>query len=219
MFLGHVAVGFAAKKLAPHTSLATLMAAPLLVDLVWPIFVLLGVEHVRIAPGFTAVTPLDFYDYPYTHSLAAGAGWALLLAGGHWWLRRDRRVALVLAAGVLSHWVLDFVSHAPDMPLYPGGDTRLGLGLWSSLGGTLVVELLMLSGGVALYVLATRPRGRVGTLALAAFLATLGLAYLSALFGPPPPNVTAVAVFDLLLWLTLPWVRWIDRHREARAAG
>jgi membrane-bound metal-dependent hydrolase YbcI (DUF457 family) len=128
MFVGHFAVGFASKRLAPRTSLGVLMAAPLLLDILWPLFVALGVEHVRIEPGATVVSPLDLYDYPYSHSLAASLFWAALFAGLYYLIRRGRRTAWVIAAGVVSHWVLDFVSHRPDMPLFPGDSTRLGFG-------------------------------------------------------------------------------------------
>src|SRR5512139_3067449 len=120
MFLGHFALGLAAKKVAPRTSLATLFAAAQLVDLVWPVLVLVGVESLRVDPGNTAFTPLDFAHYPWTHSLLMAAAWGV--AFGLLYLARqgDRRGALVVAGLVVSHWVLDFVSHRPDLPLAPG---------------------------------------------------------------------------------------------------
>ena len=119
MFLGHHAAAFAAKPLAPRVSLGTLIAAALLVDLLWPILLILGLEHVRIAPGITAVTPLDFYDYPITHSLVAVLGWSIAMA------LLVRKHPLVVGATVFSHWVLDFITHRPDLPLWPGGPKRL----------------------------------------------------------------------------------------------
>ena len=89
MFIGHIAVGLAGKRVAPSVSLATWLASVQLVDLLWPVFLLAGLEHVRIAPGITRFTPLDFYDYPITHSLVGSAGWAALFAGG-WWFARKR---------------------------------------------------------------------------------------------------------------------------------
>src|SRR3970040_541860 len=117
MFIGHIAVGLAGKKVAPSVSLATWLASVQLVDLLWPLFLLAGFEHVRIAPGITAFTPLDFHDYPITHSLVGGLCWAVLFAGGWFLVRRNARIAMLLAAGVLSHWVLDVISHLPDMPV------------------------------------------------------------------------------------------------------
>jgi membrane-bound metal-dependent hydrolase YbcI (DUF457 family) len=217
MFIGHVGVAFAAKKVAPRPSLGTLALAAQLVDGVWPLFLLLGWEKVEIVPGITAVTPLLFISYPYTHSLAAGAVWALLLGGGYYLLRRDGAGAGWIAALVLSHWVLDFVSHRPDMPLWPGGP-KVGLGLWDSVPATLAVEFALFGGGVWLYLSATRPRDRIGTYALAAFVALLAVLYLASVFGPPPPSVQVLAMSGLLGWLFVAWAYWIDRHRRPVAA-
>ncbi len=213
MFIGHFGLAMAAKKVAPKPSLGTLVVAAQLVDGVWPVLVLLGWERVEIQPGITAVTPLDFVYYPYTHSLIAGGVWAALLAGGYYALRRDRTGAAWLAALVLSHWVLDFVSHRPDLPLWPGGP-KVGLGLWDSLPATLVVEFALLGVGAWLYVTATRPRDHIGTFAFAALVAVLAAIYAAAVFGPPPPSVQALAMSGLLGWLFIVWAYWIDRHRE-----
>ena len=213
MFIGHFGLAMAAKKVAPRPSLGTLVLAAQLADGVWPVFVLLGWERVEIEPGVTAVTPLRFVSYPYTHSLVAGAVWAAMLAGSYYALRRDRTGAAWIAALVVSHWVLDFASHRPDMPLWPGGP-KVGLGLWYSLPGTLVVEFALFGAGAWLYAGATRPRDRVGTFAFAAFVAVLAAIYAAAVFGPPPPSVTALAMSGLVGWLFIVWAYWIDRHRE-----
>ena len=147
MFLGHFAVGLAGRRVTPAASLAAWIAAVQLVDLIWPIFLLLGLEHVRIAPGITAFTPLDFYDYPITHSLVGGVGWAALFAGLWYWRTRAARTALFLAAGVLSHWVLDVIAHRPDVPVLPHGP-YVGLGLWYSVPATLAVELTMFAAAI-----------------------------------------------------------------------
>ena len=143
MFVGHFAVGFAAKRVAPALSLGTLFLAAQLLDLLWPLFLLLGWEHVRIDPGNTVVTPLDFNDYPWSHSLAMSFVWSIVVATLGYFLRgRRRRESLCLGIVVLSHWALDFLTHRPDLPLSPGADTpKVGLGLWHSLPATLVVEL------------------------------------------------------------------------------
>src|SRR5687768_4256927 len=132
MFIGHHAAGFAAKRFAPRVSLGTLFAATMLLDLLWPLFLLMGIEHVRIDSGNTAFTPLDFYDYPYTHSLLNVIGWSILAGTIHWLRRKSWRDATVVGLAVLSHWVLDFVTHRPDLPLWPGGP-MVGLGLWNSV--------------------------------------------------------------------------------------
>ena len=218
MFIGHFGVAMAAKKVAPRPSLGTLVLAAQLADGAWPIFLLLGWETVTIAPGITPVTPLDFTSYPYTHSLLADAMWAALLSCGYWALRRDRIGAFWLAALVLSHWVLDFVSHRPDMPLWPGGPVE-GLGLWYSLPATLVVEFALFGAGAWLYMSATRARDRWGTALLWLFLLVLAALYLAAVFGPPPPSVEALAMSALAGWLFVAWAYWIDRHREPIAVA
>lgn len=214
MFVGHVALGFAAKRTAPGVSLGTLTLAAQLVDVVWPTFLLLGIEHVRIDPGNTATTPLDFYDYPWTHSLLAGAIWALLFAGVWYARKRDVRTALVLAGLVVSHWVLDWVSHGPDMPLYPGGGPKLGLGLWNSVAATAMVEAAMFAAGVTLYLRATTPRDRVGRYATWGLIGFLAVVYIVNLTSSPPPSVEAIGWAGQAGWLLLLWAMWADRHRE-----
>jgi len=215
MFLGHIGVGLAAKRVAPHASLGTLLLAAQLIDLVWPILLLAGIEAVRVEPGNTAVTPLDFVSYPFTHSLAAVLAWGALAALVYLVARRSGRGALAVGALVVSHWVLDLVSHRPDLPLYPGGE-KVGLGLWGSLPATLAVELSLFALGVALYLSATRPLDRTGRWGLAGFVALLLAIYGGAVFGPPPPGERAVALAGLALWLLPPLGVWLDRHRALR---
>jgi hypothetical protein len=208
MFLGHMAVGLAGKRAAPGVSLGTWLAAAQFVDLLWPVFLLLGLEHVRIAPGITAFTPLDFTDYPITHSLVGCAGWAAVFAAGWIARRHSMRIALLLAAAVLSHWVLDVVSHRPDVPVLPHGP-YIGLGLWYSVPATLAVELSMLAAGVAIYIGQRASARRRASFWL--LIALLGVAYFGAAFGPPPPDVRTLALSALAMWLLLPWAWWADR--------
>jgi hypothetical protein len=215
MFLGHFGVCFAAKRAAPSVSLGTLMLAAQLVDLVWPILVLAGVEVVRIEPGNTVVTPLDFVSYPFSHSLATGLGWGVSLGLAYLLLRRSVRGGCVVALAVVSHWVLDWVSHRPDMPLYPGGP-KGGLSLWQSLPATLLVELSIFAIGLALYLMTTRPLDRSGRWGLAALVALLLALYGGALFGPPPPSERAIAWVGLAGWLLPLAGVWVDRHRAPR---
>ena len=218
MFIGHFGVGFGSKAAAPRVSLGTLILAAQFVDLLWPIFLLLGLESVRIDPGNTAVTPLDFVAYPFTHSLLTGLGWGLLLGLAYFALRRSGRAAFVVGVAVVSHWVLDWISHRPDMPLYPGGP-KVGLGLWNSVAGTVAVEAAIFIVGVALYLQVTRARDRIGHWALWSLVALLALSYAASLTSPPPPSSRALAWFGLGAWLFVPWGYWIDRHREVRAAA
>lgn len=217
MFIGHFALGFAAKRVAPAVSLGTLFLACQFADLLWPTLVLLGLEVVEITPGATAVTPLTFVSYPYSHSLIALAAWAGLVAVVYATVRRAGVVAIAtVAALVLSHWVLDVATHAPDMPVTIGGDTRMGLGLWHSVPGTLVVESLLFAVGVWAYTRVTIARDRAGAWGLWTLVAFLLVIYAANLFGPPPPSVSAIAGAGHAIWLLVLWGYWLDRHRVPR---
>lgn len=215
MFLGHFAVALGAKRVAPHTSLGTLVAAAQLIDLVWPALILLGVEVVRIDPGNTAYTPLDFVSYPITHGATSVLLWAAAFGAAYMWRRRYRAGAWVVAGLVASHWLLDALSHRPDLPLWPGGP-RVGLGLWGSVPATVAVESLLFAGGAWLYYRTTRWKDGVGRFGLYAYLGLLLLISAGNLLGPPPPSVEAIGVAGLALWLFVPLAAWIDRHRLVR---
>jgi len=220
MFIGHFAIALGAKKLAPTVSLGALFLACQLADLVWPNLVLLGFESFAIEPGITALTPLDFEHYPYSHSLIALLLWAALfvalytvLVGG------SIRAGLVLAIVVVSHWVLDVLSHRPDMPLAFGASIKVGLGLWNHPVLAIGLELALFGAGLWLYVSQTSPLDRTGSAglwALALFL--LGI-YAANLLGPPPPSTAAVAWSAQAMWLLVAWAYWVDRHRAPRATN
>jgi membrane-bound metal-dependent hydrolase YbcI (DUF457 family) len=213
MFIGHFAVAFAAKRAAPRVSLGTLFVACELVDVLWPVLVLLGIETVRINPGITAFTPLEFVHYPWTHSLLMCAFWAVGLGSLYWLLRRQTRAAIIVAAVVLSHWFLDAIVHRPDLPLVPGGETRVGLGLWNSTAATLVVEGAMFAGGLAVYLRSTNFTDRTGKIGFWILIGVLLLAYLATAFGPPPPSVEAMAWTGLAGGIvTGAWGYWIEWH-------
>src|ERR1041385_2276886 len=131
MFVGHFGLALAAKRIAPKASLCALVFSTEFVDLLWPICLVVGIRHVSIAPGITRLTPLDFTDYPITHSLLMGIVWALVVGGIYFLLRRYARGAWIIAIGVLSHWILDWLTHRPDLALYPGSSVKYGLGLWN----------------------------------------------------------------------------------------
>lgn len=216
MFIGHFAVGFAAKRFAPRASLGVLMAAALLLDLLWPVFVLLDWEQVRIEPGNTAFTPLNFVSYPISHSLVAAIGWATLFALIYYFVTRYGRGALVIWFGVVSHWVLDFITHRPDMPLYPGGPL-LGLGLWNLPVATVVVEGLMYAAGVWIYLRVTRGKDGIGRWGFWAFVIAVAAFYVANIFSPPPPSVKPMLIAVIpAVWLLILWAWWADQHRDAR---
>jgi len=214
MFIGHFGVGFGAKAGAPRTSLGSLLLASQFVDLLWPLFLLLGVERVRIMPGITRVTPLYFESYPISHSLVAVMIWALLFVIVYRGIKKYTRGAIVLGLLVISHWFLDLIVHGPDLQLAPGTGIRVGFDLWASFPGTLVVEISIFAVGVSLYLGHTNARDAVGRWALWALIVFLMAVYFGNLFGPPPPSVEALAWVGQSQWLLIFWGYWIDRHRR-----
>jgi len=215
MFIGHYALGLAAKRLAPRTSLGTLFAAPTFADLLWPVFLLLGWEQARMVPGPNPFLNLWLDSIPVSHSLVALIAWGLLF--GYLYRKRTgyARGALVVGLLVLSHWVLDVVTHRPDMPLYPGSVT-LGLGLWNSVVGTVAVEGLLFIISMMIYMRTTRPRDGIGRWGFWALIVVLLGSYVSTLFAPPPTNMTAIAVFAIVFgWLFVVFGWWVDKHRDA----
>ena len=219
MFVGHAAVALAARPLVPRRSLGLLFAAVYWLDLVWPILLLTGTETVRIEPGATAFTPLDFVHYPWTHSLLAALVWSVLFALAATGPKfRPARDSALLALLVVSHWILDFVTHRPDLPLIPGGDARFGLGLWNSVPATFAVEGALFAAGIWFYVRRTRARDRIGSLGLWALVAFLTLIWIAGPFSPPPPSTTAIGVIGLASWLIPLWAWRVDRHRDPASA-
>jgi membrane-bound metal-dependent hydrolase YbcI (DUF457 family) len=214
MFIGHFALGFAAKRVAPQLSLGTAFLAAQFVDLLWPTLLLLGLETVRIAPGATAVTPLVFEHYPFSHSLVAVFGWAALLAFAYAAFHRSARVAWVVAALVVSHWLLDALMHVPDLPIAPGIDTRIGLGLWQSKAASLALEVPLFAIGVWLYARSTRAADKVGSYALIGLVAFLAVIHVGNVFGPPPEKVAFIAWAGHAQWLLVAWGYWVDAHRR-----
>jgi hypothetical protein len=213
MFIGHFGVGFGAKAAARTVSLGTFFLAAQFLDLLWPTLLLLGLERVEIKPGITRSNPLDFVSYPISHSLLMACVWGLLFAIVHWAFRKDRRAAIVLGLCVLSHWLLDFIVHIPDLPLYPGDSPRVGLGLWNSVAGTLGVEGVIFVSGVALYLRTTRATNRRGVYGAWSLIVFLVFVHLVNAFGPPPPTTTAIAWAGELQWLLVLWAVWVDWNR------
>jgi hypothetical protein len=214
MFLGHYGIGLAAKKIAPKSSLGLLLMAAQWLDVLWPIYLLLGMEHLRITPGWTTVTPLEFYDYPISHSLLMAGIWALLWGLVAYALKANWKIILVLPGLVLSHWVLDLLVHRPDLQLAPGSIKVMGLGLWNSPVWTIILEFAFFFAGFVIYIGCTKAKdaiGAVGPWALGALLAGL---YVGNLFAPLPPNSDYVAWVSLSLVLIFPLAHWIDGHRK-----
>jgi hypothetical protein len=223
MFIGHFGVALALKRAEPRISLGWLIAAAQFVDLLWPVLLLLGLEHVRFVPGLMAASPMDFESYPYSHSLLAAILWAVIIYLLVRYLPIAKnapkpRAAWILAIAVLSHWFLDLLVHRPDLPLAFGDSPKVGLGIWNSLPATLAIEFLIYIAGFWLYLKTTRAvsfRGRWGIWIYVVLLAALFL--ITALSQQPPPSVNAMAVVAILSGLTLAFIAaWLDTGRVAR---
>ncbi len=215
MFAGHFAVACAAKRLAPRTSLGTLIVAAQFLDLLWPWLVIAGIERVSLAPA-GSLYPLVFDHYPWSHSLVMAILWGLVFGGVYGWVRKDWRAARVVGALVLSHWFLDLLTHFPDLQLAPGAPARFGLGLWGHPMLALAVELLCLAGGVAIYLSGTRATRAAGTWGFAALIAFIAVTQVASTLGPPPPSPEAVAWTGMAMWLLVLWAWWSDRARAPR---
>jgi membrane-bound metal-dependent hydrolase YbcI (DUF457 family) len=214
VFIGHYAVAMAAKRVAPRTSLGTFVAAATLADLLLPVFFLAGWEHAHIVPSPNPFLRLWLDSTPISHSLVTLMGWGVLFAVLYRMRTGYEREAVALALLVVSHWVLDWVTHRADMPLYPGG-TPLGLGLWNSPTATVVTESVMFAAALWLYATSTRARDGVGRYGFWAFVVVLLLSYYASLFSPPPSSERAFAIAGFIFgWLFVGWAGWADKHRD-----
>jgi hypothetical protein len=216
MFVGHYALGLAAKRFAPRTSLGVLIAAPILLDLLWPVFLLVGWEYVTILPNPNPFLRLQFDSYPVSHGLVAVIGWATLFASIYFGFARYLVGAITIWFGVISHWLLDYVVHRPDLPLSAGGSRLFGLGLWNRPKITIAIELMMLVAGVLIYLGATKAKKPIGNFAFWFFVLALVGLYAAVIFAPPPTSVRKVAIATMFSWLFVAWAWWLDRTRELR---
>lgn len=217
MFLGHFGVAFAAKRAEPRLSLGTLVAAAIFVDLLWPLFLILGLEHVAITPGITVMTPLDFHDYPITHSLVGAGAWSVVFGLMVYGVTRIPRKGLVGGFVVFSHWLLDLLVHRPDLPLLSNNGPKFGLGAWNSMPLTLILELGMLALGVWLYVRATPTSSARGRWTLIGFVAFLLAIYAANIMGPPPPSAEAIGYVGLSMWLFVLFGYYVDKQRRTQS--
>jgi hypothetical protein len=222
MFVGHTAIALAAKTKAPKVSLGWLVAAAFTLDLLWPLFLLLGIERVSIVPGATAFNPLVFDLYPWSHSLLMACVWGCALPA--WPAGSGRRTASPpssarwwSATGFWTGSVMlrTFRCDAPDLPLWPGRSPLAGLGLWNSVYASLLVEGGIFLAGIVLYVRSTRAVDRIGSVAFWAFMAVSAAMWAAGPWSPPPPSPRALAWLSLGGWLLVAWAGWADHHRAA----
>ena len=217
MFIGHYGPSFACKAWKPVVPLWVLFVAVQLVDIVWAVLVLLGIEKVRIVPGITATNPFDLYYMPFTHSLPGAIFWAVGAAAVYRAVAPAQKwtAAVIVGGAVFSHWVLDLVVHRPDLPLYDDA-YKVGFGLWNYPAIAFLLEIALLFGGIAFYLRVTEPIdviGRYGMTVLGLFAVVLQ-AYV--FFGPPPVSDTAFALTALVLYFAFAvLVYWLEGKRSS----
>lgn len=139
---GHLAIAFAAKHTAPKSSLWLLLAATEILDLLAFAFMAIGIEHVAPEPSFA-----------WSHGLFMSVVWSVVTGAVAFLLSKNHRTGTIVGLLVFSHWVLDFISHYRDLPLFFDGSPLVGLGLESSILVGIIIEFSMLAGGVTLYML------------------------------------------------------------------
>ena len=215
MLAGHVATALIARARVRDPSTGTYVLAAVLADLLAFVLVLIGVERIEFLDGRGAARYFHPLDISFSHSLVAGLVYGALFAVVLIAAGRHRRTAALAAILVVGHWVLDVISHPPDMPFAPGVPGRVGLGLWTSLPATVVVE-----GGLwlaALVMFARGARGSAGRRSLYWIGAALiTVVWFGNIAGPPPPNPSIAPLTSLVLFgLIVAWGYGVESLRSA----
>ena len=215
MFVGHYGVAFALKSGRNKIPLWVLFVAVQLLDFLWAPFVLLGIEKVRMVPGITATNSLDLYYMPYTHSLVGALVWsglaALLykLASGP---KASRAAALLVAAAVFSHWILDLIVHRPDLAIYD--DTlKVGFGLWNYKALEFGLEIAILIGGILLYLKRNNSVARRAGIVVFGFVLIL-IQAANTFVGRPPSSDRAFAITALIFYTLFAGIAFLLEKRR-----
>jgi membrane-bound metal-dependent hydrolase YbcI (DUF457 family) len=216
MFIGHFGLSFAAKKVAPKVSLATLFIATQFVDILWPFLLVFGIEKVAVTPGYTKTNAFEFLHYPYTHSLLMGFVWGAVVGLSYWLFKKDTRGAIVVGICVLSHWLLDVIVHVADLPLSPFIEYKVGFGLWNHVVITLLLETIIFLAGAYIYGNFTNAKNKIGKYGLWSLVILLILVTVSNTFGPPPPNSVMILFYSfiILMVIIVSLAYWVDKNRE-----
>lgn len=220
MFVGHYGVSFALAGKRKKGRLAALFVAVQLLDFVWALFILAGIEKARVIPHLLPASSLDLYYLPWTHGLVTALLWAVVGGAGYalYLFMRGERFQLRIAAllfgvAVFSHWLLDLVAHRPDLPLW-GNEHKVGLGLWHSVVATLIVEIGLLIAGAYYYLRSKQGPGLARKTWL--LVAVLSVIEVFNVLGPVPAGISGVAVSAFVAYTVFAvWARWIDRSAVA----
>lgn len=218
MFIGHYGPAFAGVRVARSVPLWVLFLSVQIVDVAWGLLVALGIEKVRVEPGFTATSPFDLYHMPYTHSLPGAVVFAVAIGLAYAVLARRDRLAggVVVGLASMSHWLLDLLVHIPDLPLWPGGP-KVGFGLWEYRTLAILLEAGVLLAGFWLYLTATRAKGLPGRASPWLLVLALFAAEAYHLSAPPAGDAVTVGLSSLMVFLVFTGLAaLVDVTREAR---
>jgi hypothetical protein len=215
MLIGHYAPALLLKTRAPKVPLWSLFIAVEVLDYLWSLFILFGLEHMRFAPESNPSNGLELFDMPYSHSLAATVVWSLVGFTIAFALRRDWKLALAIALGVASHFVCDWVVHIRDLPLLGNDSTKLGLGLWSNRFVAVIVETIFFVGSLLIFqrTFGWKSRRWLGLAGVMSVLCVAGY------FVPPPPTSVALAVSGFGLYVLFPFLAWKAEKGEITSGG
>ena len=218
MFLGHFGVAMMARSKSQDTRLGTLFAASQFLDLIWPFFIIFGLETVSSRGAREGFHTLSFISYPYSHSLLFASFWAIVFAIWAKLAKKKNFVVLLLAVLVLSHWVLDWIVHEPDLPLAFHDEIKHGLNLWANHSLTLIIELFIFSSGVVSYLRAIQLETLKKKVIFFSLIAFLLIIFVMSAFGPPPAlETSAVAIGGpaLAMWLFVWWGNAVEGSNKS----
>jgi membrane-bound metal-dependent hydrolase YbcI (DUF457 family) len=204
MFVGHYSVAFAAKSEKNEIPLWILFIAVQFLDYIWATLVLLGIEKLRVIKGFTAGSMLDSYFHPYSHSLPTALIWsgvAALVYKTIWRAKASNSAVLIIGVAVFSHWILDFIAHPRDLPIYDN-TLKVGLGMWNYRDPEFALEIALLAIGIVLY-LARNAMPAIRKVAIIGFGIVLVIVQIGDTYVPRTPLTDKATAMGVWIFYTL----------------
>ncbi len=202
------------RKFDKKTNLAWFFASVLFLDLLLWTFILLGIERVIVPPEFEKLHYLKFF-FPYSHSLISTVAWSLLVYVAAEIITKRQLTAVLLGAGVLSHYFFDVIVHIPELTIFGDNSAVIGLGLWNHIYIALLVELAIYLAGLFIYLKETHGVGFGGKYGMYIFSVVLvAAAFVSQVLSPKPQNgneVAGSALLSVILVILISY--WLDRKR------
>jgi len=214
MFIGHFGLGLTAKKLDRYVSLGTYFLAAQFLDLLWPIFLILGWEKAEPIPNGPPLENLNFVSYPYSHSLFFAVVWGILFGIVFYARTKRKGTSFLLGFLVVSHWILDYITHVPDLPIAPWSDYKVGLRLWDHQVATIVIESIIFIGGIIIFLQSVHFKKRVPYVSFFIMMLLLAGIFISSFYSPPPPSMKVLGWVGLSQWIFIFWAFAIDRSKK-----